>query len=116
MPSAVYLGKPNVRIQSGSSNLVMILDLRGPILDFGGPILDLRTPISDLRTPISDLRTPILFFIEFIGVLITVTTQVAYFIANHKSNKNYPCENLVFFVFSWYFFNHKVCLCSSFLT
>ncbi|MDR0565699.1 MAG: DUF1016 N-terminal domain-containing protein, partial [Prevotellaceae bacterium] len=36
-----------------------------------------------------------------------VTTQVAYFIANHKSNKNSPCENLVFFVSSWYFSNHK---------
>ncbi|MDR0567507.1 MAG: ATP-binding protein, partial [Prevotellaceae bacterium] len=38
---------------------------------------------------------------------IYVTTQVAYFIANHKSNKNSPCENLVFFVSSWYFSNHK---------
>jgi hypothetical protein len=47
-----------------------------------------------------------MFFID-IELFYFVTTQVAYFIAKHKSNKNPLCENFVFFVSSWYFLTTK---------
>ncbi|MDR0566449.1 MAG: DUF3990 domain-containing protein, partial [Prevotellaceae bacterium] len=67
--------------------------------------------ILDKKETIKRLKIRELFnqwaFCSKKAISFLVTTQVAYFIANHKSNKNSPCENLVFFVSSWYFSNHK---------